>query len=72
LQRLCLAAAEHAVRHNRREILGIPAAAWPLVVRSYETREPSLYGRMDLRWDGGGAPQLLEYNADTPTALYEA
>ena len=72
LQRLCIAAAGHAVRQNRRETLGIPAAAWPLVVRSWEAREPSLYGRMDLRWDGTGPPLLLEYNADTPTALYEA
>jgi glutathionylspermidine synthase len=72
LQRLCLAAAEHAVRNARHDTLGIPPHAWPLVVRSFEAREPSLYGRMDLRWDGSGAPKLLEYNADTPTALYEA
>jgi len=72
LQRLCLAAAEHAVRQDRHETLGIPPHAWPLVVRSWDAREPSLYGRMDLRWDGSGPPLLLEYNADTPTALYEA
>ena len=72
LHGLCLAAAEHAVRFGRREMLGIPAGAWPIVVRSWERREGSLYGRMDLRWDGTGAPVLLEYNADTPTALYES
>ena len=72
LQRLCLAAADHAVRHDRHETLGIPPAAWPLVARSWRAGEPSLYGRMDLRWDGTGPPKLLEYNADTPTALYEA
>jgi glutathionylspermidine synthase len=72
LQRICLAAAEDAVRHARHETLGIPRQAWPLVVRSWDAREPSLYGRMDLRWDGTGPPHLLEYNADTPTALYEA
>jgi glutathionylspermidine synthase len=72
LHRLAMAAAEHAVRHGRAETLGIPRAVWPLVVRSWERQEPSLYGRMDLRWDGTGAPKLLEYNADTPTALYEA
>lgn len=72
LQRLCLHAVEHAVRHARRELLGIPQQVWPLVVRSWERQEPSLYGRMDLRWDGTGPPKLLEYNADTPTALYEA
>src|ERR1700748_2370471 len=27
---------------------------------------------MDLSWDGNGEPKLLEYNADTPTALLEA
>jgi glutathionylspermidine synthase len=27
---------------------------------------------MDLSWDGSGEPRLLEYNADTPTALLEA
>ena len=34
--------------------------------------DPSLYGRLDLAYDGAGPPRLLEYNADTPTALYEA
>ena len=72
LHRLCLQAAGHAVRHGLHDMLGIPAGAWPLVVRSWERQEPSLYGRMDLRWDGAGPPVLLEYNADTPTALFEA
>ena len=65
-------ACAHAVSRGRREILGIPEASWPLVVRSWDAAEPSLYGRLDLRWDGTGDPKLLEYNADTPTALYEA
>ena len=72
LHGLCMQAAEHAVRHDLAAMLGIPRAVWPLVVRSWERREPSLYGRMDLRWDGSAAPMLLEYNADTPTALFEA
>ena len=72
LERLCLAAVDHAVRTDAHAMLGIPEAVWPLVVRSWRAGEPSLYGRMDLRWDGSGAPKLLEYNADTPTALFEA
>ena len=72
LQRLFLAGAEEAVRRGSHALLGIPEAAWRLVVRSWERQEPSLYGRMDLCWDGSGAPKLLEYNADTPTALFEA
>ena len=72
LQRLCLLAAEHAVSHDQADLLGIPRAVWPLVVASWERRDPSLYGRMDLRWDGTGPPVLLEFNADTPTSLFEA
>ena len=65
-------AVEYAVRHGLHGPLGIPEGAWPLVAKSWERQEPSLYGRMDLRWDGSGPPKLLEYNADTPTALFEA
>lgn len=72
LHQMCMQAADHAVRGSRYAALGIPEAVWPLVVRSWERQEGSLYGRMDLRWDGDGPPLLLEYNADTPTALYEA
>jgi glutathionylspermidine synthase len=72
LEQLSLQAVDHAVRTGCHDLLGIPATVWPLVVRSWEAQEPSLYGRMDLRWDGTGPPKLLEYNADTPTALFEA
>lgn len=43
-----------------------------LVERSWRAREPALYGRMDLAFADDGIPKLLEYNADTPTALFEA
>ncbi len=72
LERLAREATDHAVRKDRRALLGIPDAVWPLVVQSWERQEPSLHGRMDLRWDGTGQPKLLEYNADTPTSLYES
>jgi glutathionylspermidine synthase len=72
IERLCRAACAHAVAANRWEILGIPESVWPMVSRSWDAGEPSLYGRMDLRFDGFAPPKLLEYNADTPTALYEA
>jgi glutathionylspermidine synthase len=56
--------------------LRIPAALVPLIRASWEACEgqgaPSIYGRMDLAWSGDGLPKLLEYNADTPTALIEA
>ena len=34
--------------------------------------EPSLYGRLDLSFDGKNPAKLLEYNADTPTSIFEA
>ena len=52
--------------------LRIPQLAWAAIERSWKTGEKNLYGRFDLRYDGGGPPQLLEYNADTPTAVFEA
>ncbi len=54
------------------ERLRIPAIAWPAIERSWTEGEKNLYGRFDLRYDGQGPPKLLEYNADTPTALFEA
>jgi glutathionylspermidine synthase len=72
LHALCLHAAGYAADHDLYDVLGIPPAYWPVVKASWRRGDPSLYGRMDLRWDGHTPPQLLEYNADTPTALYEA
>jgi glutathionylspermidine synthase len=52
--------------------LRLPEAAIPAILRSWERDDFSLYGRFDLAFDGRSAPRLLEYNADTPTALLEA
>ncbi|HXL13733.1 MAG TPA: glutathionylspermidine synthase family protein [Bradyrhizobium sp.] len=52
--------------------LKIPEAFWPLIAESWHRDEASLYGRLDLRFDGQGPAKLLEYNADTPTSIFEA
>ncbi len=52
--------------------LAIPRHVWPLIRASAQRGEPSLYGRFDFAYDGQGPAKLLEYNADTPTALFEA
>lgn len=72
LHSLCLEAVDRIVRDGRCGELGLDEAAARLAERSWCAREAALYGRMDLVWDGSGAPKLLEYNADTPTALFEA
>jgi glutathionylspermidine synthase len=52
--------------------LKIPQPFWPLLSESWERDEASLYGRLDLAFDGRGPAKLLEYNADTPTSIFEA
>ncbi len=57
-------------RYLRR--LKIPEAYWPLLAASWRRADGSLYGRLDLAFDGRGPAKLLEYNADTPTSMFEA
>jgi glutathionylspermidine synthase len=52
--------------------LAIPEAHRDLVRDSWRRGDPELYGRFDLAHDGQGPAKLLEYNADTPTSLYES
>ncbi len=74
LEQMALALVEQVVRTGGRdyERLRIPELAWPAIERSWSQRDKNLYGRFDFRYDGEGPPKLLEYNADTPTALFEA
>ena len=52
--------------------LGIPETFWDFVRNSWDDRHKNLYGRFDFAYDGKGPAKLLEYNADTPTSLYES
>lgn len=72
LHSLCLQAVDMVIAQQRYAELDIPAAFVPLIEASWKTQASSLYGRFDLAYDGAGAPKLLEYNADTPTAVFEA
>ncbi|MEZ5818484.1 MAG: glutathionylspermidine synthase family protein [Hyphomicrobiaceae bacterium] len=54
------------------ERLRIPAAYWDYVAASWRNRERHLYGRLDFGFTGEGPAKLYEYNADTPTSLYES
>ncbi|MGE5095945.1 MAG: glutathionylspermidine synthase family protein [Betaproteobacteria bacterium] len=68
----CLEAVERVVSRRDFGRFRIPEAFQDLVGQSWKDGHMSLYGRFDLSWDGTGEPKMLEYNADTPTALLEA
>ena len=71
LHERCLEAVQHVIDEKRYGELKIPAKAIPLIERTWRDEPPSIYGRFDLAYDGTSPPVMLEYNADTPTALLE-
>ncbi len=78
LHEMALNAAQHVVGSGRWEEFAIPAEWVPVVEASWRARGDgspdafTLFGRMDLSYDGRGPAKLLEYNADTPTSCLEA
>jgi glutathionylspermidine synthase len=72
LQSRCIDAVGRVIEKGDYSRFKVPDAFHPLIERSWEDDDKSLYGRFDLAWDGSGEPKMLEYNADTPTALLEA
>lgn len=72
LNDMCLAAVQRVIDENRFADFGLAPPVAAHVVRSWDRDELTIYGRFDLAFDGHGPPKLLEFNADTPTALLEA
>jgi glutathionylspermidine synthase len=72
IERMCFAVLDRSLSDEtvmRR--LKIPEPYWDYVADSWRSREKDLYGRLDFAYDGAGPAKLYEYNADTPTTLYE-
>lgn len=78
LHTMCMAAADHAIGGNLLSHFGFDQKAIVLINESWAQRAatPTIYGRFDLAYCGDDAgdatPKMLEYNADTPTGIYEA
>jgi glutathionylspermidine synthase len=72
LHDLCLATVDDVVTRGAYERFEIPEAYLPGVEASWRRGEEAVYGRFDFAYDGVHPPKMLEYNADTPTALLEA
>src|SRR3569833_3102092 len=62
LHSLCIEAVDRIVRAGCYAQLGLGEESAQLIERSWFDRDPSLYGRMDLSFDGASPPKLLEYN----------
>jgi glutathionylspermidine synthase len=71
LWELCLQAVQYTIDHRLYSRFHIPDAAVPYIETSWEEDHPSIYGRFDLCYRDGQV-KMLEFNADTPTSLYEA
>lgn len=68
---LCLGAVQHVMDHNLYATFGIPEWIVPQIEKSWTEDHPAIYGRFDLCYKNGEL-KMLEFNADTPTSLYEA
>ena len=73
LHQMCLDLVDEAVKSERLMAqLDIPEKLRDYVADSWKRGDPSLYGRFDFAYDGKGPAKLYEYNADTPTSIYES
>jgi glutathionylspermidine synthase len=72
VHRLCIYAVQRIIDERLFPLLGIEPELVPLIAESWDRKDPAIYGRFDMMYDGKSPPKLLEYNADTPTSLFEA
>lgn len=68
----CLDAVQHIIDKDLFHRFGISGPVKDYIIKSWNRRDPDIYGRFDFAYDGVNPPKMLEYNADTPTSLYEA
>jgi glutathionylspermidine synthase len=68
---LSLGAVQHVMDNNLYSKFGIPEWIIPQIEKSWTEDHPAIYGRFDLCYKNGEL-KMLEFNADTPTSLYEA
>ena len=69
----CLVAVEHVIQNKLYDKFFIPKFIIPHIEKSWENDVPSIYGRFDFGYDPNtNSLKLLEFNADTPTSLFES
>ena len=71
LWEMMLSAVQYVIDKKLYYKLHIPEWIIPAIEESWDKDYPSIYGRFDFAFKNGEI-KLLEFNADTPTSLYEA
>jgi glutathionylspermidine synthase len=69
---MCLQAVQHVIDNNLFNQFMIPPFMAQHITDTWNNDAPAIYGRFDFCYDGKGDPKLLEFNADTPTSIFEA
>jgi len=68
---MCLVAVQHVIDNNLYSKFNIPSWIVPYIEKTWNEDYPSIYGRFDLVFKDNQI-KMLEFNADTPTSLFEA
>lgn len=71
LWEMCLSAVQFVIDTKQYDKFHIPSWFIPCLEATWNNDAPSIYGRFDLAYKDGKL-KMLEFNADTPTSVYEA
>jgi len=71
LWQMCLEVVQYVIDRRLYASFDIPDYIVPEIERSWNEDHPAIYGRFDLCYKDGQI-KMLEFNADTPTSLFEA
>ena len=71
LWQMCLTAVQYVIDTKAYDKFHIPADFIPHIEKTWNEDWPAIYGRFDFVYKDGKL-KLLEFNADTPTSVYEA
>jgi len=68
---MCIEAVQYVIDNKLYSKFSIPDSFISLIEKSWNEDHPAIYGRFDFGFDGKNL-KLFEFNADTPTSLFEA
>jgi len=71
LWEICIPAVQYVIDNRLYDKFHIPEWFVPHIEDSWNIDAPAIYGRFDFAFKDG-IPRLLEFNADTPTSLFES